>query len=141
MHRGTIYPGTKRRGPVTSCVTYEYTPDGKLLTCHAPYDGSEWVTTQIYDAIGRLTKIVSGKLGGPPRSRCTLTMTWGGSSASQTIRKKAVESILNMTRRVARLRSRYLIPNICVVDKRFSSEAPGGMPRSRRVLEFPLGKD
>jgi hypothetical protein len=68
------------RGPVKTCVeertalpdgnrystTTEYRPDGGLLTSHGVNsDGSEWVSTQTYDADGRLTKTISGKMGEP----------------------------------------------------------------------------
>jgi YD repeat-containing protein len=45
-------------------MTTEYSPEGKLLATRTTNsDGSEWVTTWIYDADGRLTKNVSGQLG------------------------------------------------------------------------------
>jgi hypothetical protein len=63
-------------GPVRTCVeeailpdngkhltTREYSPDGKILIFTARFgnsDGTEWITTQTYDATGRLTKSVSG---------------------------------------------------------------------------------
>jgi len=63
-------------GPVRSCVeeailpdnikhlaTREYSPDGKILIFTARFgnsDGTERITTQTYDATGRLTKSVSG---------------------------------------------------------------------------------
>lgn len=64
------------RGPVKTCVeeyqgcsysvTSEYTIDGKLLTCRTVQsDGSEWISTHIHDANGRLSKIVSAKTGQP----------------------------------------------------------------------------
>lgn len=60
----TVYPGGK------SFTTTEYSLDGKLLTTRTSQsDGSEWVTSQTYDADGRLAKIVSGKLGDPGTER------------------------------------------------------------------------
>ena len=57
-----IYP----TGTVSITTTSEYAIDGKLLVSLASHrDGSEWTTTHICDADGRLTKIVSGKLGEP----------------------------------------------------------------------------
>jgi YD repeat-containing protein len=66
------------RGPVRTCgeetvyatgkylTTTEYSLDGKLLTTRSVQsDGSEWVTSQTYDADGHLAKTVSGKLGEP----------------------------------------------------------------------------
>ena len=63
-------------GPVRTCVeeailpdnikhltTREYSPDGKILIFTARIansDGTEWITTQTYDATGRLTKAISG---------------------------------------------------------------------------------
>ena len=63
-------------GPVRTCVEeailpdngkhltmWEYSPDGKILISTARFgnsDGTEWITTQTYDATGRLTKSVSG---------------------------------------------------------------------------------
>ena len=63
-------------GPVRTCVeeailpdngkhltTWEYSPDGKILIFTARMgnsDGTEWITTQTYDATGRLTKTISG---------------------------------------------------------------------------------
>jgi hypothetical protein len=64
------------RGPVRTCteemdypagkfvITTEFTLDGKLLsTRHLNPDGSQWVTSQFYDAAGRLLKTSTGKLG------------------------------------------------------------------------------
>jgi len=64
-------------GPVRTCMeesalpegrifstTTEYSPDGRLLATRMRNpDGSEWVTTREYDSVGRLVRIVSGKLG------------------------------------------------------------------------------
>ena len=63
-------------GPVRTCLeeailpnngkhltTWEYSPDGKILIFTARIgnsDGTEWITTQTYDATGRLTKTISG---------------------------------------------------------------------------------
>jgi hypothetical protein len=63
-------------GPVRTCVeeailpdnikhltTREYTPDGKILILTARTansDGTEWITTKTFDAIGRLTRTISG---------------------------------------------------------------------------------
>lgn len=68
------------RGPIKSCLeenilpdgrpysTYqEFSPGGKLLRDRIRNpDGSEWVSTNTYDANGRLVKTVSGKTGDPP---------------------------------------------------------------------------
>src|SRR6266513_495679 len=66
------------RGPVRTCLeeiiyptgkylsTTEYSTDGRVLTIRTTQpDGSEWVTTNIYDTNGHLVKTVSGKLGEP----------------------------------------------------------------------------
>jgi YD repeat-containing protein len=67
------------RGPVKTCVeeivqsttdttslAFEYAVDGRLLTCLQTIpDGSQWITTYTYDSDGRLTEIVSGKVGDP----------------------------------------------------------------------------
>lgn len=66
------------RGPVKTCVeevapptgaisiASEYALDGRLLTRrHTNPDGSEWLTTNLYDSGGRLTKTISGKVGEP----------------------------------------------------------------------------
>jgi hypothetical protein len=66
------------RGPVKTCVeeivnptgaislAFEYAADGRLLICRQTNpDGSEWLTTNTYDADGRLTKTVWGKSGDP----------------------------------------------------------------------------
>lgn len=66
------------RAPVRTCAeettypngkfltTTEYSLDGKLLTTRTSYaDGSEWLTTRMYDANGQLVKIASGKSGEP----------------------------------------------------------------------------
>jgi len=78
--RALLKPARERaglRGPVKTCVeeypgrsysysvTWEYTFDGKLLIRRIHSNESEWVTTQIYDTNGRLTKILSGKVGEP----------------------------------------------------------------------------
>jgi len=53
-------------GGILSTYT-EFRPDGKMRVSRSRNpDGSEWVTTNTYDADGRLTKIVSGKSGDPP---------------------------------------------------------------------------
>ena len=64
------------RGPVKTCLeetvyptgkyltTTEYSTDGRVLTIRTPQpDGSEWVSSNIYDTNGHLVKTVSGKLG------------------------------------------------------------------------------
>ena len=64
------------RGPVKTCteeITYpasnylnttEYSTDGRVLAIRTPQpDGSEWVSSYIYDTNGHLVKTVSGKLG------------------------------------------------------------------------------
>src|SRR6266513_2077998 len=66
------------RGPVRTCLeeiiyptgkylsTTEYSTDGRVLTIRTTQpDGSEWVTTNIYDTNGHLVKTVSGKPGEP----------------------------------------------------------------------------
>ena len=66
------------RGPVKTCVeeivqstgtislAFEYAVDGRLLTSHQTNpDGSQWITTYTYESDGRLTEIVSGKVGDP----------------------------------------------------------------------------
>lgn len=66
------------RGPVRTSVeeavyptgkfltATEYSLDGRLLTTRtSSTDGSEWLTTQTYDANGQLAKIASGKSGEP----------------------------------------------------------------------------
>jgi YD repeat-containing protein len=75
-------------GPVRSCVeesifpgnikhltTREYSPDGKILILTARVgnsDGTEWITTQTYDATGRLTETISGNSREPSlESVCT----------------------------------------------------------------------
>jgi hypothetical protein len=66
-------------GPVSTCVdetidsrggksaTFtEYRPDGRLLTSRTTHpDGSQWISTQVYDENDRLAKIISGQVGGP----------------------------------------------------------------------------
>jgi YD repeat-containing protein len=60
---GTILPDGSKHPITTEC---EYSPDGKFLaTRTSQSDGSEWVTTQTYDADGRLVKIIWGKIGEP----------------------------------------------------------------------------
>jgi len=64
------------RGPVKTCLeetiyptgkymnTMEYGTDGRVLTIRTTQeDGSEWVSTNLYDTNGHLVKTVSGKLG------------------------------------------------------------------------------
>jgi hypothetical protein len=64
------------RGPVKTCLeetdyptgkyltTTEYSTDGRVLTIRTPLlDGSQWVSSNIYDTNGHLVKTVSGKLG------------------------------------------------------------------------------
>ena len=64
------------RGPVKTCLeetiyptgkymnTMEYGTDGRVLTIRTTQeDGSEWVSTSLYDINGHLVKTVSGKLG------------------------------------------------------------------------------
>jgi hypothetical protein len=64
------------RGPVKTCLektvyptgkyltTTEYSTDGRVLTIRTPQpDGSEWVSSNIYDTNGHLVKTVSGKVG------------------------------------------------------------------------------
>jgi YD repeat-containing protein len=66
------------RGPVRTSVeeavyptgkfltATEYSLDGKLLTTRtSSTDGSEWLTTQTYDANGQLAKVASGRSGEP----------------------------------------------------------------------------
>jgi len=67
---------TGLRGPVKTCTeetiypggeyltTTEYSPDGRVLAVRTPQtDGSEWVSSNIYNTNGHLVKTVSGKLG------------------------------------------------------------------------------
>jgi YD repeat-containing protein len=68
------------RGPVRTCLeetttlpnsskystTTEYSPDGRLLSSrNTNSDGTGWIKTQTYDAEGRLTKTIWGKIGEP----------------------------------------------------------------------------
>ncbi len=67
------------RGPARTCVeendlpdarkystTWEYSPDGRLLTNRVTNpDGSAWLTIYTYHPDGRLAKVVSGKPGEP----------------------------------------------------------------------------
>lgn len=67
------------RGPVKSCLEENVLPDGRAYSTYQEFspegkvlryrfrnaDGSEWVTTNTYDADGRLIKILSDKPGEP----------------------------------------------------------------------------
>lgn len=53
-----VYPGSKY------LTTTEYSVDGRVLAVRTPQtDGSEWVSSNIYNTNGHLVKTVSGKLG------------------------------------------------------------------------------
>ena len=58
----TIFPGVQGRPETRFSETMEYDPDGRILsTSRGPgTDGSKWVSTNIYDDNGRLTKTICG---------------------------------------------------------------------------------
>ena len=56
----TINPGVQGGPEIRFSQTTEYDPDGRILSTSVGTDGSKWVTTNIYDDNGRLTKTISG---------------------------------------------------------------------------------